>query len=537
MTVIKEPDPLKAECIFGVQRILPLLDAFSKEIDGVRTAQDIEHIHRMRVASRRLRAALPLFASCFPEKKYHHWMEEIRKVARALGEARDTDVQIAFLTKLIKKRQARMHANTPDISLSIHLNADVETILLAGLQKKRSKLQTVVVSSLEKLENSGVIDEMRIFFHDMEIRATRTRKKPSPYGIAPVAASRIAIRLTKLLSYEGWVHNPDAIAEHHAIRIAAKKLRYTIEVYGPLYRRGLKKPLSRVKKIQEILGDLHDCDVWIDQVMVMLVKERLTSQATPGRKNIRVSKVTKYKHFLAEREKERKILYQRFVRLWDSLRRFRLWDELRKNLDTERKLTYRFSGVYHDNDIRLAVSNLAALYAEGLVHSRKVTDLALRLFDDLKPLHRMGARERFLLECAGQLHDIGWKFGQKGHSGRGAEMILSHENLPLDIIDRGFIGLVAKAHRGKIRFESEGFFSLLSSDDRNNVLMLAAFLRVSDGLDYLHLGSSESIHCTINPREIILEISAQRDISAEKEHALLKSELFNRVFERKLVIR
>ena len=171
------------------------------------------------------------------------------------------------------------------------------------------------------------------------------------------------------------------------------------------------------------------------------------------------------------------------------------------------------------------------------MHSRKVTDLALRLFDDLEPLHRMGTRERFLLECAGLLHDIGWKFGQKGHSGRSADMILSHENLPLDIIDRGIIGLVAKAHRGKIRFESEGFFSLLSSDDRNNVLMLAAFLRIADGLDYLHLGSAESVHCTINPKEIILEISAQRDISAEKEHALLKSDLFYRVFERKLVIR
>jgi exopolyphosphatase/guanosine-5'-triphosphate,3'-diphosphate pyrophosphatase len=308
-------------------------------------------------------------------------------------------------------------------------------------------------------------------------------------------------------------------------------------VYGPIYWRGLKKPLSRVKKIQEILGDLHDCDVWIDTVMVMLVKERLTSQAVTGQEKMRVSKVTRYKHFLAEREKERKILYQRFVRYWDSLGRIRIWDELRKNLDTGRKLKYRLTGVHPDNDIRLAVSNLAALYAEGLVHSRKVTDLALRLFDDLEPLHRMGARERFLLECAGQLHDIGWKFGQKGHSGRSAEMILSHENLPLDIINRGIIGLVAKAHRGKIRFESEGFFSLLSSDDRNNVLMLAAFLRVADGLDYLHLGSAESIHCTINPNEIILEISAHRDITAEKEHALLKSELFNRVFERKLVIR
>jgi hypothetical protein len=116
-------------------------------------------------------------------------------------------------------------------------------------------------------------------------------------------------------------------------------------------------------------------------------------------------------------------------------------------------------------------------------------------------------------------------------------MILSHENLPLDVIDRGIIGLVAKSHRGKTRFESEGFFSLLSSDDRNNVLMLAALLRIADGLDYLHLGSAESVHCTINPQEVILEVSAQRDISAEKERALMKSELFYRVFERKLVIR
>ena len=537
MTVIKEPEPLKAECIFGVQRLLPLLDAFSKEIDGVKTAQDIEHIHRMRVASRRLRAALPLFALCFPEKKYQQWMQEIQRITRALGEARDTDVQIAFLTKLVKKRQARMHADDPGSALSIRLTGDVETILLSGLQKKRSKLQSAVVSSLEKLENSGVIDDIRIFFHGQEMRAKSTRKRPSPFGIAPVAASRIGRRLTKMLSYEGWAHNPDAIAEHHAIRIAAKKLRYTMEVYAPLYRLGLKKPLTRVKKIQEILGDLHDCDVWIDAVMVMLLKERLTSQDTTAPKNMRVSKVTSYKHFLAEREKERKILYRRFVRFWDSLVRGRFWDELRKNLNTERKRTYRFSVVYKDNDVRAAVSNLAALYAEGLVHSCKVTDLALMLFDDLESLHRMGARERFLLECAGMLHDIGWKFGQRGHSGRSADMILSDENLPLDVIDRGIIGLVAKAHRGKIRFESDGFFSLLSSDDRNTVLMLAAFLRIADGLDFPHLGSAESIHCTINPQEIILEISALRDISAEKEQALIKSDLFNRLFERKMVIR
>ena len=537
MTVIKEPEPLKAECIFGVQRLLPLLEAFSKEIDGVKTAQDIEHIHRMRVASRRLRAALPLFALCFPEKKYQQWMLEIQRITRALGEARDTDVQIAFLTKILKKREARRHDDDQGTALSSRLTGNVETIFLSGLQKKRSKLQTAVVSSLENLEKSGVIDEMQVFFHNQEIRAKSTRRKPSPYGIAPVAAYRIAGRLVKLLAYEGWVHNPDAIAEHHAIRIAAKKLRYTMEVYGPLYRRGLKKSLSRVKKIQEILGDLHDCDVWIDTVMVMLVKERLTSQATSGRHDMRVSKVTRYKHFLAEREKERKILYQRFVRFWDSLGRSRFWDELRKNLDSERKSTYRFSGAFKDNEIGATVSSLAAVHGAVLAHSRKVTDLALRLFDDLEPLHRMGTRERFLLEYAGLLHDIGWKFGKRGHSSRSADMILSDEDLSLDVMDRGIIGLVAKAHRGKNRFESEGFFFLLSSHDRNSVLMLSALLRIADGLDYLHLGSTESVHGIINPQEIILEVSALRDISAEKTQALRKSDLFIQVFERKLVIR
>ena len=537
MTGTDEPEPLKAECIFGVQRLIPLLEAFSKEIDGVKTAQDIEYIHRMRVASRRLRAALPLFAPCFPEKKYLHWMEEIQRITRALGQARDTDVQIAFLIKIIKKKQAGRHTTDQGNALSHRLTGDVETILLSGLQKKRSKLQTAVVESLDKLEKSGIVEEMRFFLTSYAIRSKSNRKRPAPFGIAPVAASRIARRLQKLLSYEQWVHNPDAIAEHHATRIAAKKLRYTMEAYAPIYRLGLKKPLTRVKKIQEILGDLHDCDIWIDMVLVMLIKERLTTRETAAQKNLRVSNVTRYKHFLMEREKERKILYRRFVLLWDSLGHSRLWEELLRNLNTGRKQEYRIPGVPEENEIRAAVKNLAVRFGEGVVHSHKVTDIALRLFDDLEPLHLMGNRERFLLESASLVHDIGWKFGQKGHSGRSADMIFSDPDLPFDLIERGIIGLVAKAHRGKVHFESEGFFSLLSSGDRNIVLMLAALLRIADGLDSLHTGSTETLHCTIYPKEIILEISALRDVSAEKEQARQKSDLFFQVFERKLVIR
>ena len=537
MTLIDELKSIRVECIFGVHRLLPLLDAFSKEIEGIKTAQDSEYIHRMRVASRRLRAALPLFVSCIPEKKYQHWMQGIQTITRALGDARDTDVQITFLIKIIKKREAGPQRNNPTDSTRTGSKGDVETILLLQLQKKRSKLQTAVVSALEKLENSGIIDEMRTFFINQIKGAKRTRKKSPPFGIPPVAANRISRRLNALLSYEDWVHNPDAITEHHATRIAAKKLRYTMEVYSPLYRLGLKKYLFRVKKIQEILGDLHDCDVWIDTVMVMLLKERSTFYIKNSSRTAQVYRLSGYKHFLSEREKERKRLYLRFVRYWDSLMHAGIWDDLRKALVCGRKRKFRFLIVPREDSIRFSVSTLANQFPEGIMHSRSVNALALMIFDDLSQLHRMGEHERFLLECACLLHDIGWKYGHKGHSKRSADMIVSDEHLLLDVNDRGIIGLVSLAHRGNVRIESNSLFSLLSSKERDTVMKLASLIRIADGLDYLHKGSVESVHCTMGPDEIVIEISAIQDASTEMERAHLKSDLFSRVFNRVLVIR
>ena len=90
-------------CWHALQKLPGLLEAFTREIDGVKEGQDIEYIHRMRVASRRLRAALPLFRICFADNQYRKWLQEITQITRALGDARDADVQIAFLQKTQKK--------------------------------------------------------------------------------------------------------------------------------------------------------------------------------------------------------------------------------------------------------------------------------------------------------------------------------------------------------------------------------------------------------------------------------------------------
>jgi CHAD domain-containing protein len=65
--------------------------------EGVLDTNAIENVHDMRVATRRLRAALEIFAVCFPKKDHRRLLREVKALADVLGERRDRDVAIASL--------------------------------------------------------------------------------------------------------------------------------------------------------------------------------------------------------------------------------------------------------------------------------------------------------------------------------------------------------------------------------------------------------------------------------------------------------
>jgi CHAD domain-containing protein len=65
---------------------------------GVLDSGEIERLHDMRVATRRLRAALEVFEACFPRKRRRKVLKAVKALADALGERRDRDVEIEFLT-------------------------------------------------------------------------------------------------------------------------------------------------------------------------------------------------------------------------------------------------------------------------------------------------------------------------------------------------------------------------------------------------------------------------------------------------------
>ena len=68
--------------------------------EGVLDLSDVERVHDMRVATRRLRAAMEIFAECFPRKEHKRLLKEVKQLADVLGERRDRDVAIATLDKV-----------------------------------------------------------------------------------------------------------------------------------------------------------------------------------------------------------------------------------------------------------------------------------------------------------------------------------------------------------------------------------------------------------------------------------------------------
>ncbi|MCZ7395956.1 MAG: CHAD domain-containing protein [Candidatus Methanoperedens sp.] len=300
-------------CFFGADALLSLLLSLSREIEGVREAEDIEFIHRMRVASRRSRSCLPLFEECFPSGKYREWRKEIRNITRALREARDADVQIAFLkayTEKLKEESLRPGAQR----------------FLLRLRQRRERVQPRVIKALDRLLESGVVEDMEKSCRKMR-KGRAEVNSPETYQKALV---HITSRLDEIFAHEASVYIPENIKEHHAMRIAVKRLRYTMEVFSPLYEGELENQLAVCKKLQDVLGDLHDCDVWIDYLPQFMEEERAYSLNYFGHDDSFGILASGLMHFQQHLRERRSAIYEEFVAYWKDIQEQNIWNDLKQ---------------------------------------------------------------------------------------------------------------------------------------------------------------------------------------------------------------
>jgi len=318
MVIYKGKESLKncsEYCFLGEETLRPLLRSLSREIEGVLEAKDIEFIHRMRVASRRIRSCLPLFEECFPSKKYRTWRKEIRNITRALREARDADEQIALLKAYTE--------NLKEESLS----PGAQRFLLR-LRQRREQMQKRVIKAIDRLLESGVVEDMEKLCRKMR-RGRRYTGVNSP-DIYQKAIFHITSRIEEIFVHESSVYIPENIKEHHAMRIAVKRLRYTMEVFSPLYEGELETQIAVCKKLQDMLGDLHDCDVWMDYLPQFMEKERAYSLDFFGQDDsfgILKPGLLRLQQYLRER---RLAIYEEFVTYWKNIQEQNIWNGLKQ---------------------------------------------------------------------------------------------------------------------------------------------------------------------------------------------------------------
>jgi CHAD domain-containing protein len=312
-------DEFNSYNLFGAEALRQRLPALNAQLAGVRTADDIEAVHQMRVATRRLRAAFTLFAECLPNKRGDEWQREIKRITRALGAARDTDVQFDWLRKFLAR--AADPAWHPGINRA-----------MLRLYQQRQRLQLKVVEALDRLEAGHTLDDLSTLLRDQVVQARLSNVDPYATEVYHRAADAIRFQLEQFLAYDVCVYQPEHSTELHAMRIAAKHLRYTLEIFAELYKDTLKQPLKVVKEMQELLGDLHDSDVWIAFVPQFMIEERARTADYFGVDTYADRFTPGLLALQADRQRYRQKCYEDFVVAWERALADDVWNRLRERI-------------------------------------------------------------------------------------------------------------------------------------------------------------------------------------------------------------
>jgi len=210
---------------------------------------DVEDIHDLRVASRRLREGLILFAPCYPEERLSRVRKSAGKVTDALGDLRNLDEGLAFFREEAEELGDEEGGELSDC--------------IALYEKNREDARKLLKRGLKKMNPSS----LRKFF----VRTIHAPHlfDPPPGAIDPFtpiedyARQSMEIRLAPMLALVPDARQAEKSAAQHRLRIAVKKFRYRMEVLSPLMKEGGYRELhGHVKEYQDLLGRIHDLDVF-----------------------------------------------------------------------------------------------------------------------------------------------------------------------------------------------------------------------------------------------------------------------------------
>ncbi|MBN1963278.1 MAG: CHAD domain-containing protein [Anaerolineae bacterium] len=212
---------------------------------GSRLGEDIEALHDMRVATRRMRSALDVFGSFYQDKALRAIRRGLRDAGRALGSVRDMDV---FIEKLGHYQETLPEA------------ASLDPLIEVCIARRDAARQKLIVH-LDSAEFEQFVTTFEAFLTTPGAGAKPIdRAQPSPYQVRHIVPRFVYTRYEAVRAYEP-ILDQASIETLHALRIDFKRLRYTLEFFAEVLGPEGITVIEDVKALQDHLGDLNDAEV------------------------------------------------------------------------------------------------------------------------------------------------------------------------------------------------------------------------------------------------------------------------------------
>lgn len=276
---------------------------------GTRLGIEIESLHDMRVATRRMRAAFRVFGAYYKPKAASRLLKGLKRTGRALGPVRDLDVFRAKIDSYLS-------------TLPLEQQHDLDgflAVLTAHRDSARERMNTYLDSAkyacfkerLDQFVESEGMGRRPIAFDG---------DQPQPYRVRHVAPMVIYQRLAAVRAYHDWVSIPHPPTERlHSLRIACKRLRYTLEFFGEILDPSAKELIKSIVVIQDHLGDLQDAVVACALLHDFLLRGTWGPDRGPIVEAVAPVDAPGVEAYLATRRQEHDRLLETFPDVWQIL--------------------------------------------------------------------------------------------------------------------------------------------------------------------------------------------------------------------------
>lgn len=276
---------------------------------GTRSGEDIEVLHDMRVATRRMRAAFQVFGDYLDMEQWGPIVKGLRRTGRMLGAVRDLDV-------FWEKTQRYLDALPPEQPVDLGP-------LRAAWEAQRNTDRQRLLDYLDSNRYARFKNQFADFLQKPGAGALPVispQGEPSPHRLRHIVPVAIYQRLAVVRAYDEWVTRPDApLGRFHQLRIASKGLRYTLEYFREVLGPEVNTLIDAIKALQDHLGDLQDAVVASGLLRDFLAwgtwgpRQTGTKQAATQLQPVIAPGVAAY---LAARQAELQHLLDTFPQIW-----------------------------------------------------------------------------------------------------------------------------------------------------------------------------------------------------------------------------